>query len=56
VKVKIDTDEWYPVYSVCDAPYAYGKEVEIPDEFYERYQAVMTEFNAVQDLISALVE
>jgi len=60
MKVYIEHDEWYPVYSlltpdewrelggICDGS------IEIVDEFYKRWKAADTEFQAVQELLGDL--
>jgi len=60
MKVYIEHDEWYPVYSlrtpdewrelgeICDGS------IEIDDELYRRWKAAETEFRAVQELLWGL--
>ena len=54
MKVKIDRDERWPEYIVQDSadPNSWGFSVEIPDALFKRYNKVMKEFEAVQDLLS----
>jgi hypothetical protein len=48
-KVKIYEDEWYPVYDLWKS----NEGVELPQELIDRYEAVLKEFNEVQDLIQS---
>lgn len=47
MKIKIDEDEWYPVYS----EYSYGTEIEVTPAFAARFRAASKEFNAVQRMM-----
>jgi len=49
MKVKIDRDEWCPVYSVeaDDDPYA-SFEIDVDADTAERWKRVSAEFSAVQ--------
>lgn len=51
VEVKIDHDEWYPVYFICD----YGDKAELTDEEKARVTAAFDEFDAVQDILRAAI-
>jgi hypothetical protein len=44
MKVKIDSDEWYPVY--CVSPH--GDEVDVPDSQVADWKRVFAEFERVQ--------
>jgi len=56
VIVKIDSDEWYPVYSLCSPGLPYGASYDISDELHTRIEAAFREFDAVQDILIALVD
>ena len=45
MKVKIDWDEWYPVYEIGER----GHEVNVDEETAARWKRVHDEFDAVQD-------
>lgn len=55
-KVRIDPDEWYPVYSVVDSGRPYGHEVDATDEQIERWNAARMSFQAAQDEMHTLYE
>ena len=44
MKLKLDRDEWYPVFSLGE----YGREVEISEEFWKHYQKICLEFDDLQ--------
>lgn len=47
----LDWDEWYPVYSIEERdlnPYDY-QELDIDEDFVNRYNRVMDEFNELQN-------
>ncbi len=44
MKVKIDSDEWYPVYSIV----SYGTECEVPEDTVQRWNRIMGEFDVMQ--------
>ncbi len=46
--VKIDSDEWYPVYSLEPE---YGYEVELTDAEIAQVQAAFTAFDKAQDVL-----
>ena len=55
MKLELEKDEWYPVYSLADMPSTYEDEnVEVSPEFVERYRAAFREFNKVQDILRGL--
>lgn len=56
--VKIDEDEWYPVYSADDASmeYSWGKESEMTDADWIEYQRVSKEFGEWQSKLAKLYE
>jgi hypothetical protein len=61
MRVLIDSQEKYPVYSIITEPDAYYSEkrfereaYEVPDELVERYLRVNAEWLAVQNEIEAL--
>lgn len=53
-KVRIDSDEWYPVYSIVDANRSYGHVVEASDEQLARWNAAAEAFGAAQDEMAEL--
>jgi hypothetical protein len=53
MKVKIAEDELYPFYT---SGLDYGVEVEVPEDFYERYKRVMREFARLQGELGELYE
>jgi len=53
MKVYIDSDEWYPVYSVEKSPW--GIEVDVPEEVLERWDQVFCQFRNIQSEMAALV-
>ena len=56
MRVRLDRDEWWPVYTVeIPGPDdASGLFVAIPEELHERYLSAMAEFVAVQGELSRL--
>lgn len=50
----IDTDEWYPVYSINNE--GYGSEAEFTKEELVRIGRVFKEFDEVQDLLGKKYE
>jgi len=53
MKIKIDWDEWYPVYSISDDC---GVEVEVSEETLARWRRVDAEFDAAQKEMRVLVK
>lgn len=48
---RFDKDEWWPVFSFVEDD-DWGDLVDVPEEFWERYQKVMDDFDALQaDLV-----
>jgi hypothetical protein len=55
MKVNIDSDEWYPVYSIITGEDIYESEViEIPDEKVKQIQKVFKEFQEIQEYLKKL--
>jgi len=56
MKVLIDSDEWYPVYSIETNPaYFFGAPlVEIDESLLKRYENAKQEFEAVQLVLEEL--
>jgi hypothetical protein len=56
VKIVIDEDEWYPVFSIKEERYvyAYDVRVEVTEEQVARWRKVFEEFELVQDELRAL--
>lgn len=48
MKVNIYEDEWYPVHSIDTYAPPEARTIEVPDEFVERYERVMGEFEELQ--------
>ena len=51
MKVRVDTDDLYPLYELCDGC---GKEVEISDELYKEIKIVMDAFWDMQSVLEGL--
>ena len=47
MKVKIDWDEWYPVFHVD--PRDGRRDVDVPQETLDRWERIAAEFDAAQD-------
>jgi hypothetical protein len=56
IKVVIEEDEWYPVFSIAQPNYQYGKEVEITEEQMADFAKVFSEFKRVQKILRPLYE
>ena len=59
MKVNIDSDEWYPVYSIVTGEDMYSNEVEIfeiPAAKVKQILRVFKEFSKVQDYLKKLEE
>jgi len=56
MKMYIDTDEWYPVYTLRDDKRTYlpSYEVELDQNLMDEYQRIMDEFDAFQEILSKL--
>lgn len=52
MKVNLDKDEMYPVYSL----YPSGIDVEVPDKIVRRWQSVIASYALVQDEMQAYYE
>jgi len=58
-KVKLDYDEWYPVFSLKEDynPKWHAKEVvEIEDKFYSEYLKALEQFSNMQNKLQKLAE
>ncbi len=57
MKLSIYKDEWWPVYMVepCEhgSPFEEGQ-IDAPDELYERYEKLMSQFQDMQDELRKL--
>lgn len=51
MKITIDREEWYPVYTIDREPSKREKPIEVPDEIVERWERIEVEFHKVQDEI-----
>lgn len=47
MKVRIETDEWYPVHSLSDD--SYGDEVDVPLGTLRKWRRIEREFRQMQD-------
>lgn len=54
MKVQLDSDEWYPVYSIVEK--SGDVEVELDEPIIERIKAATAEFLAVQALMADAYE
>jgi len=57
IKVKINKDEWYPVYGLKIADHGVrprGKFALVTPEFYERYEKAGADFGKMQDELGEL--
>ena len=59
MKIYIDTDEWYPIFSPLPAPenpekHKYYNLIEVSDDLIPRWKKLTNEFNAFQDELMAL--
>ena len=56
-KVFIDSDEWYPVYSMrLEGEFSYGTPAKVSDKVYARYKQVMEEFEKLQEIMIKLAK
>jgi hypothetical protein len=55
MKVKIDRDEWYPVY-VIDSNYKYGEEIELSEKEIAFIQQASEIFRKAQEFIVSKLE
>lgn len=53
-RVRIDSDEWYPVYSIVGMERSYGHVVEVSDEQIARWTAATEAFEAAQSEMADL--
>jgi hypothetical protein len=56
VKVYVDADELYPLYSVSETPFGLTDEVEVDEKTFKRWTKAYATFHAVQDEVGAAVE
>jgi hypothetical protein len=52
MQIKIDKDEWYPVYDLAE----FGQKVDIEEETYKRWKKAFDEFDSVQAEMRKLYE
>lgn len=45
MKIKIYTEEWFPVYQIDDNPNAYGEEVEVDDSEFQELNSLQLQAN-----------
>jgi hypothetical protein len=56
VKVGIDCEEWWPVYTIEDENEFSEKTLEIPLSLYIRFKHIMLEFSSLQEEIQKYYE
>jgi hypothetical protein len=58
MKVKIDADEWYPVYTLeeVDRVYPYDVVVDVSMELFDRCTRVTAEFRQIQKELGKLCD
>jgi len=56
VKVRIDIDEIWPIYSLVEPDSDHGVIVEIPEGLFNEYQLASNEFERVQQLLNRIYE
>ena len=56
MKVKIDEDEWYPVYSIVDSDDKHPVEIELTEEQVAFIKQVQEDFDRAQEVIRPLVK
>lgn len=54
IKVLIDSDEWYPVYSLYTEGEGWGDPVEVDQSLFDRYKKVLVDFKAMQKELKAI--
>jgi hypothetical protein len=54
MKIKLRSEEWYPVYTADEDED--GREYEIPDELAQRYMAALETFRPVLDELAEFIE
>jgi hypothetical protein len=55
VKVYVDADELYPLYSVSETRFGLTDEVEVDEKTFKRWTKAYDTFYAVQDEVKAAV-
>jgi len=58
MKVYVETDEWYPVYTIYESDeYArmYSKQYDVPDKLLNRYKKSLDAFKRVQSELKRIV-
>lgn len=56
IKIKIDCDEWYPVYGLMDENTSYGKVFEIDEKLEKKLRKAFSDFNECQQILADLYE
>ena len=54
MKIKINRDEWYPVYVIEMSSYEQGHLVDIDDKLFTKYLSVSKAFHDMQDELCKL--
>ena len=56
MKMYLDSDEWYPVYSLREDRFKFMNDymVDVSPEFMEKYNRIVSEFNSLQDELDKL--
>lgn len=55
VKLNIDKDENYPVYSIRDKDSLFTTVIDVPIEMEDRIRYIIEEFNKIQDYIDFMM-
>jgi hypothetical protein len=58
MKVKIERDEWYPVYVLKgkDCEYCFDYELDLPNDLIADYERNLSEFDRLQKILHKLCE
>lgn len=48
MKIRVTADEWYPMYCTDKEPKSYGREIEVDEAWYSRYESILHEFLEMQ--------
>jgi len=56
IRVKIDHDEWYPVYSIDEDLEVYGVDVDVPYDLLCEYKSALALWKRVQEKLRLIDE
>lgn len=57
IKVVIDKDEWYPVYTFAEiTEYNAHRAINIPKSLHDKWVTIESDFDKVQEELSHLIE